>query len=392
MKQSAMGFWLRILAAILLLSLNVFAQVQQDTVAKQELALEIRTGDDGWWEIPAVNGASGETGNFRRLKSWKPVSGEPPVAVIVFKIDREADLVIAHLSVRLENDKIVTAATYRLREFEAVKTEELTKFGLEPLVLKVVKTKPRFELPLPPVTPQIENKTAAVQVVSFYPDTLRSGDFRLTLRNVSTKKIIMLDLFIPSAEGHGGFGQRMSGDKNRPVILPDSVSTQPIQISDGGRMTLDGFVPETLVQRMLIIRTVVFDDGTYDGLVEPVAEFEAHRRGLDTQRRRILRILDEFKATDSEDELTTLNALKEQVYGLAKAPDASAIQELVALFPSLGTTANGFLRRSFEVGLTEGKRGFLRYINEFEELQKGAGPHVTFAEWIKQTKVSYEKR
>ena len=351
MKHSMICSWFKVLPALLLLCLSVVAQQRQDTVVKQELALAVSNGVDRPSEIPAFNGGSG-TVNFRRIETWKPTSKEETVNDVYFKIDREGEIVIAHLSVRLENEKQVMVGTYRLREGETIKTEEFTKFGLEPLVLKVVKATPPFKDPLPPIMPKVENKTKAIEVVGFYQDP-QSKSFRLTLRNVTNKKIIALDLFMPSSDGNGGQGQRSQGDKTHPVMLPDGISVHYISISQGGRMTPNGFVPDVALQQTLIIRTVVFDDGTYEGLVEPAAEIEAERRGLDIQRRRILRLLQEPKKTNDGD-VPTLNELKEQAYALGKTADASVALELIALFPSLDEKSKGWLLQRVEGGLRDG--------------------------------------
>ncbi|MEP6818297.1 MAG: hypothetical protein ABJA18_02115 [bacterium] len=392
MRQTTTCLGLQILLAILLLCFGGVAQQRPGRTANPALDLEVNTGADRPWEIPAFDGGGGEGSNFRRIKSWKPSSGEIPVVSIVFKIAREAEIVIAHLSVRLENDKEVLVNTYRLSEDETVKTEELTKFGLECLVLRVVKAKPRFEDPSPPIMPKVENKTKAIEVVGFYQAAPLSDSFQLSLRNVSNKKIIALDLFIPAADGNGGSGLRsQGGDKEHPVMLPGSISVEHIGISRGGRMTPNGFVPDVALQQTLIIRTVVFDDGTYDGLVEPAAEIEAQRRGLDIQRRRILLLLQEPKKTIDGDVTTTLDELKEQAYALSKTTDGSVVLELIALFPSLDDKSKGSLLQIVEGGLRDGKLELLRYINEFEEMQKRPGEHSTFREWLKETKANYEK-
>jgi hypothetical protein len=392
MKHSTTCFRLQVLPAILLLCFSGVAQQRQDTPAKKELALEVSNLGAGPWEILAFDGGGGGAANFRRIKAWKPSSKEEIVKSIYFKIGREADLVIAHLSVTLENEKVVEVGTYRLRENESVKAEELTKFGVEALVLKVVKAKPGFKDPSPPVPPQILNKTKAIEVISFYQEAPPSESFQLSLRNVSNKNIIALDLFMPSADGNGGGGQRsQGGDKDHPVMLPGGLSVLHIGISRGGRMTPDGYVPDVALQQTLIIRTVVFDDGTYEGQVEPAAEMEAQRRGLDIQRRRILRLLQEQKETNDEDVPATLNELKEQAYALGKTADASVALELIALFPSLDEKSKVWLLQRVEGGLRDGKLELLRYINDFEERQKQPGEHITFAEWIKLTKANYEK-
>lgn len=391
MKQQTIWVLLKIVPVLLLLCLSGVAQTPPDTAVKQDLALRVASGIDRPWEIPAFKGGGGSAANFRRIESWKPSSTEATVSYIDFKIDRDGDIVIVHLSVRLENDKEVLVGTYRLREGETIKTEALTKFGLEPLVLKVVKAQPPFKDPLPPIPPQLENKTKAIEVVSFYQAEHQSESFQLTLRNTSGKDIIALDLFMPSADGNGGQGERAQGDKSHPVMLSGGTSVHYFGVSRGGRMTPEGFVPDVALPQTLIIRTVVFSDGTYEGLVEPAAEMEAQRRGLDVQRRRILHLLEEPKEADVRDGITRLSYLKEQAYALSKTADASVAPELLALFPSLDQKSKGWLLERVEGGLRDGKLELLRYIKDFEEMQKQPGEHISFVEWIKQTKANYEK-
>lgn len=391
MTQYTMGLRLKILPAILLLCLSVIAQQRQDTAVKQELAVEVSNGDDGpWrWEIPAFNGGGGEGGNFRHIKSWKPSSGEAPVASIVFKIGRDADIVIVDLSVRLENEKVVVVATYRLRENDMVKTQELTKFGVEALALKIVKAKPHLKDPLPPILPQLENKTKAIEVVSFYQDAPPSDSFRLTLKNVSTKKIMALDFFMPSADGNGGSGEQSYGAQGHPVMLPGDVSVHFIGVGSSERMTAEGWVPDVQLQRTLIIRTVVFDDGTYDGEAEPAAEMEARHRGQDIQRERIIPLLQSAMDTEDKDAVTTVNDLKEQAYALGITADTSLVEELIARYPSLNEKSR-MLTQNVEAGLRNGKLEFLRFIKEFEDARKQGPAHADFQAWLKKTKANYE--
>jgi hypothetical protein len=391
MKQSTISFPLKVLAAILLLCFSGVAQQPKDSALEQDLALEVNKGDDRPWEIPAFNGAGGEACGVERIKSWKPSIGESPVVCLIFKIGREADVVIAYLSVRLANEKQILASTYRLREDETVTTDELSKFGVQPLLLRVVRAKPSFNEPSPAITPLVENKTKSIQVVNFYREA-PSESFRLALRNISNQSIMVLDLFMPSADGNGGVSQRSQGDKDHLIMLPGSTSDHFIHVSSGGRMTPNGYVPDNEVQRTLIIRTVVFEDGTYDGLVEPAAEIEANRRGLNIQRTRILRLLQEATKTKAGIALTSLNDFKERTYALENNADASVISELLVLFPSLEEKGKDWFLQYVEEAMRGGKLELLRYINEFEDKQKQPGSHITFAEWLEQTKANYEKR
>jgi hypothetical protein len=155
-------------------------------------------------------------------------------------------------------------------------------------------------------------------------------------------------------------------------------------------MTRNGYVPDPQAQQTLIIRTVVFDDGTYDGLVEPAAEIQARRRGLNIQRARILTLLRDAITAEAGD--TSLDALKERVYGLANMADASVVSDLITSFPSLGEKRRAWLQQKVENGLSDGKREVLRYITQFEDSLKQPGSHLTFPEWLAQTRTNYERQ
>ena len=405
MKPSMLRYRFQVLAAILLFCFSAVAQQIQDKPPKQRLAVEVSNNlSDQPWEILVVDGArslasSGAdvlTADFKRIKEWKASKEGEIVRSVNFKNGREGDVVIAHVSVTMENEKVVAVGTYRLREGESAKTVELTKFGIEALVLKVIKATPVREEPFTAIQPKILNKTKALEVESFYPAAGSSQSFQLTLKNVSNKNIVALDLLMTSPISKDSDGHRSTGnDKDHPLIAPGGVFVSHIGVSSGGTDTSAGYVPDPVVQRTLIIRTVVFDDGAYDGQVGPAAEIEAGRRGQDIQRKRILSFLREQKGMNDVDVPAVLNELKEQTYALSQTADASVVIELKTLFPSLNEKSEDSSPQGVEGGLRDGlRRGkldFVRSINDFEEMQKRPGGHITFAEWIKQTKANYEK-
>ena len=377
-----------VLTIVLLLCFTCAAQPSQHVTAEQELGLEVDRGISQPLELRVVKGGGAGIASFRRIKSWRPSAGEAPVNDILFKFDREADSVIAEISVSLENEKEVKIGTYRLALSETITIEELTKFGVEPLVLKVVRAKPLIK-PVAPLMPILDNKTKAVEVVSFNKADPPLESFFLILRNVSRKSITAVDLFIPAPNGNGGQGQQAGGYKTNPVMLPEAVSSHHINVSSGGQMTPTGFVPEPAYQRTLIIRTVVFDDGTYDGMVEPAAEIAAENKGTNIQRRRILRLLEEQGKPGGT--LQSRDALKESIYALSITAEESVVDELLTYFPSLDHTPKPLFLDKVGWGLKLGKQEFLHLINQVEETQKQSGEQLTFNKWLKQMRVAYEE-
>ncbi|MFN2406726.1 MAG: hypothetical protein ABR594_11785 [Pyrinomonadaceae bacterium] len=377
---------LPVLPAIMLLCLTCVAQQQQNS---PELAVRINNGNERPWEIPAFNGGGGSMANFKRSSSWVPSADESPVTQILFKIDRQADLVIAHLTVSLANEKQVSVGTYRLRENESATTQELIKFGIEPLILTVVRATPRFVDSSPPIQPLVENKTKAIEVVNFYRD-VDPARFRLVLQNNSTKGIVAVDLFIPSPDGNGGSGQRSEGSGPYPAIAAGATAEYYISVSRGGRITPNGFVPNQPRQQTLLIRTVVFDDGTYDGLMDIAAVITARRMGRKLQGMKIISLIEEMMRAEQAKSPFDFKNLRERIYALNTDVESASIRKLFALFPSLGEKAKDTMESYVAAGLGEGKRAFLAAIDRFEDNSK-RGANVTLVEWLEEMKTHFGK-
>src|SRR4030095_9811128 len=281
--------WSQSLAAVLLLLLvSTVAQDQQRPVP--DLVVRVDTEEEPSLELLAFEGGYGATSRFKRMKSWVGTAEQSPVTEVTFKTNREREVVITHVSVRLGNQKEVPIGTYRLRENETTTVQELAKVGLEPISLSVVRAKPTFVEPSPPIQPLLENKTKAVEVVNFYREPSIPNTFLLTVRNISTKGIMVLDLFMPSGDGNGGYGQRSAGDRDHLVMPPGGTSENLISVTGGGRRTPAGYVLDPPVQQKLIIRTVLFEDGSYEGMLESAAEISAQRSGENLQRKRIVQL------------------------------------------------------------------------------------------------------
>ena len=386
MKQLTACF--RLSATILFMSLTCLAQSTKESTP--ELTLVFVSGAARNFEMPVFNGGGGSSSNFKRIDWWKPANGESRAQAVDIRLGRDGEVAIVTLYATLENDKQVKVGTYRLKEGETVTTEELKAFGIEPCVLKVVRAKPHVEEPLPPITAQLDNKTKSLEVVEFFQEAPPSTSFRLTVRNASQKNVTGLDFYMPSPDGNGGGGQSSTGNKARPIMIPGGVSTHFIGLSRPVRLTPNGYVYDDVSKQTVIIRAVMFEDGTYEGMAEVVAQLEAGRRGLEVQRRRVLRLLQEVSNSNDVNTLT-LDAVKERAYALSKTGEESDVSDILARFPSLDSKWKDTLRVSVGTGLSTGKQEFLRFIREFEEKLKQPGTRVTLADWAKQMSSQYEQ-
>ena len=363
----------------ILMSLTAIAQ----RTSTPELALQVEM-EQRVWEMPVFNGGGGGSSNPKKLESWIPPPGEPTVSELNFKINCEGDVVVTTVLVKLTNEKELVVSTYRLREGESVITKELSKVGIEPVVLRIVRNAGVEIQPPPPIQPLIENKTKSVEVANFYREP-QLDSFRLTLQNISSKAIIAVDLYMP--EKNGGSGQQAEGDRTHPVMTPAGTSDYFISVSQGRRTTANGFVPDAPIQKTLIIRAVLFEDGSYDGLASVAAQIMARRTGVNMQRKRVLALLEQITKEDA----VTLDGLKERAYSLNDDHDGSVIPGLITSFPSLPDKEKLFLTEYVKQGLLEGKRELLHDINNFEQ-NRSSRPTLTLTQWLAEMRANYQKR
>jgi hypothetical protein len=281
MKQSGLNPWLRAaVTLILLFSLNLQAKQKQHAVPRK-LAVEFSVTGESPLEMTA--GTQLMTGHFKRIVGWEPSAGNGPVRFISLRTKADANAIIMHLAVEFDDQVEVLVASYRLREGESVTADALTRYGVEPLVLKVVQAKPSESL-IPAKALHLENRTKSVEIMGLKKEASPSEQYKLSLRNNSARNIIMVDLFTPDPSGHGGSSQLLEGNANVPAIPVGAIRSIRLgAFTSENRSELEESPPQTI-----IIRTLVFDDGAYEGDAEFATMREALRRGSRIQATKIL--------------------------------------------------------------------------------------------------------
>ena len=69
MKKQTRYLWLQIVPVLFILCFGGVAQQKPEAAVKPELALEIDSGADRPWELPAFKGGGGETFVFKRKET-----------------------------------------------------------------------------------------------------------------------------------------------------------------------------------------------------------------------------------------------------------------------------------------------------------------------------------
>ena len=381
MTRSHFVFLTITIAIVLFGSSRPLAQEKSARAAQPKLAIEIVDGQRRRFPSPVFEppseGGSMEMGTTKRIPDWKQPSDGAPLTRIRIRSVMEGDAVRIKVAGVFDDSEPVDApgpkygpvekaiGSYLAREGETIKVNELTSLGFEPLVLKVVHFVREVEIPLAAILPQVTNNLKSVEVVSFLPVAELSSSYRLTVRNISTKNIVSLDVYVPHERGRGGV--TAMGNAARPVIKPGATYETLISESRGGRMTDQGFVPDEPSHKV-IVGTVVFDDETYEGEPDNAIQVIGGQAGHRLQLARALSLLQKILEGPDQDPVTMLERLRTEVSQLRIDVDSQIVDELLARFPELPKKYDQKTLTSIMMhGLQEGRQSMLSQIKNIED-------------------------
>lgn len=256
--------------------------------------------------------SGGWSARFGRVAGWTPPDGILPVRGVQVISRLEAGQVRVWVSVlsgreSIEREEPVT--TYSIGEGEKVEVTELTRFGVEPIEIKVVKVRPYVT-----VLPRVVNKTQSVMVTDIAAKTSTLPSYKLSLQNLSDKSVAALAVEI------------LVGGKKEIIMMPQGVEGRPL-ISSGEHyeLTVSGGYqirpaygdnpPDFSRDHDCVIGAAVFSDGSYEGDPEPASRFRASVRGRRIQIQRVVALLQ--KALSSgDDALVILQLLRVELSAL----------------------------------------------------------------------------
>lgn len=380
----------KICALAFLFTSFVSAALAQETTAQQQsrpssttdLTVEIRYRKDHTSFI--AGDRSVWFGRFERAAGWQQPAGMLPVRAVQVssRVESETALQIA-VSVRQGeryHDEVKQIAAYTMRVDERVAVEELKQYGIVPVELRVVRAKPAAEA----APPYVESRTSALELVGVEPREATFPSYVVRLKNVSGKDIAALHVDYYTGKQHSSM--KPQHPQNLPLIKAGAVYELNASGGDGGELTADGYTPRSL--QKVVIATVVFTDGTFEG--EPLAAAEQHalRHARKLQITRALALLkDALKGRDAGDESATVARFKVQVSALGEEVEPQVVGRLAAKFPSLGEQDRRMLSEALRFYQHEVKMDLLRAVAKFEEAR--STQQITFRRWLESVQETY---
>jgi hypothetical protein len=258
----------------------------------------------------------------------------------------------------------------------------LADYGIEPLRVAVVR---RAEVKLTP--PRVENRTSAVEVTAI--DVHENvPSFELTLRNASDKNIRAVE--IREMRGRMSKGPPPLFDwRGMSLIEPGKTWKVTLEFGWNSKMTPEGHAVEP--PDRVVINSVLFSDGGYEGDSLFAARAEAFKSGRRIQLTRLLEIMREWGEPPGIDTREVARELGARVEALECTAEWTAVTELAGLYPLLRGEELDKVKSSIEAGMEWQRSAVLNELKGFVTADNPASDPRVLRKWMKTRREKYEQ-
>lgn len=361
--------------------LGVAGAQQSSTPSKATgIALEV-THDAGlapaYLPVPWASAPRGWVwyARFGKVVGWRLPEGAQPVRAVKVTpfLDEEAvRITISVLRGKNYYDAEETVATYSAHENEMVTIAELKEFGVEPFQIKVVRVAPQA-----PALPPVLNRTKSIEVVGIEPVDATLPVYKLTLRSLSDKNISALQINVDE-----GGGQQMSGmpqgKDGQPLIKAGASFELKQPLDTHAQPTAAGYAPVSPNAQSIVIASLVFEDGSYEGEALSAARYRGYSAGRKTELERIVPVLESAVAGNA-----SADSLRTDLSALSFDLDPNDVAVLAEAFPGIKREQ---LQMSIEASIHGVRRELLADLERFE--QRG-NRKESFQSWLTHTRDRY---
>jgi hypothetical protein len=252
---------------------------------------------------------------------------------------------------------------------------DLDKFGIEPFTLTLLNTVP----PLPP-PPSFENATRSIEIASVQLENMPGPGYRILLRNLSEKNVSAVRVEVIS-DGRPGVSSLWQGEQGEALIKPGAVFEKSIPVTRAVK-TATGYAPGAPQANTIAIRTVVFDDLSFEGDPQSACMFESFQVGRRLWLKHVVTLLDRELANPIPDHIEAAKQFKEKFLTLKYEGEASEPDKPSSVAPTCakpGQLAN--------ISVENMKLDLLRELDQI--ITTRPAPPVNFTSWMKDKRDRY---
>ena len=266
-------------------------------------------------------------GLFGRVKEWQLPTGAQPVSAVRVVPYLDGEMVKVTISV-LRGEKFLDledlVGTYAVPENEQIRIDSLRDFGVEPFKLKLIRVAPQT-----PEVPTVLNKTRSLEVVGIEPVVATLPRYKLTLHNLSEKNVSAIRINTMRA-GNLSLSGMPQGEEGKPLVEAGSFKELNEMMVTRAETTAAGYSPAAPRGQQIVLATLVFEDGSYEGDPEPAATYRGHTIGNRAELKRIVGLLEDALASSS-----SIEKVRTQLSKLSYDFDQSDMAVLASAFPEI---------------------------------------------------------
>lgn len=323
------------------------------------------------------------TPRFERVAGFQPEPGTPPVRAVNIASSAEGDAARVDVSLFVGVrffDKEVQVGSYLLREGERAVVKELAAFGVEPFEIAAL----RPNISAPPL-PSVSTRTTSLEVVGLERKKSTIPAYKLSLRNLSSKNITALQV-----EVFEGTRLRLTGSphgqQGLPLIPAGAVLETNVLGAKDTTMTRFGYEPASPPYQTIVVTTLVFEDGSYEGDPAPALRINARTAG---ERIQLKRAVTALKGTLDTPGLTASDAIAmliQRVSALSDEVPPAVAEKLIDASQNAGHSEKlASLIGTIQVTMHLVKKNLLDEIEAFQNSHQKAPDEKEFREWLTAT-------
>jgi hypothetical protein len=167
------------------------------------------------------------------------------------------------------------------------------------------------------------------------------------------------------------------GREGEPLITGEGYWTFDEPLATRAQQTPGGYSPSLSSDQQIVIASLVFEDGTYEGEAGPAARYRAFVVGRKIELKRVVPLLASALSASDIDSAVTAVKLRAQLTSLSYDIDEAQFAGLTAAFPSLNKQR---LRGSVEIAIHTMRKDLMDELQPFQNGQV-SGPN-DFRSWL----------
>jgi hypothetical protein len=279
-------------------------------------------------------------------------------------------------------DRLDEVATYHAAAGETVVAGDLERFGVAPFVLKVLRVSDTLSAP-----PTIVNRTQSIEAVVSQFDQSPLPRATVTLRNLSSKKVLAVDMrqVIDGKEKIFSFVAERDGK----ILMEPGGTAEKKFVATRGNATQADFTPQAI--ESVVVASAVFDDYTYEGDVHAAARKRALDEGERLQLPRLVALLSGTRGARGAATADALKQLKEKLSAVDDNAPARSVDAIMKGYAELKPADRELVEGAFSVSMHEARRTLLDDLQRFESDFARDPAANDFGAWLKSRRERFEQ-